>query len=231
MKETWLDKFLMFIGWWTLCRWFEEWIYPGYYLKNLLFKRYDLIRITSMRPYEYAEPDYLMFEANMELIVRFIEKYEPEKHIEWYGEHSHKYGENVDYVMMFPEYKDKFIMDIIKEIYHFYKETLYQTNDDLDYLYYVYHQYIVGEMKFIELENKMFELDFDKTNTIKKLNEFDEKEIYIDWKVIDKYFKKRKDILNDEKFLNKINEIASNLEKDKQKYLHLCIEVRPYLWT
>jgi hypothetical protein len=239
MEATLFEKFVdnIIIGWFNIRRKFTDWIYPGYCIKNL-FRRYDLIKIKSLRPYEYAEPDYLMFEANMELIVKFIEECEPEKHICWYTDEDgeelgHKYGENINLVMMFPEYKDKWIMDIIKEIYHWYKETLYNTKEDIDYLRYVLSTYIFGELttKICDDGSGLYKVVFDKKNAIKELKEFEDKNIYIDWKTIDKYVKNRKDILDETKFHRIIQEMEFQLERDKQKYLHLCVEVRPYLWT
>jgi hypothetical protein len=98
---------------------------------------------------------------------------------------------------------------------------------------YVLSTYIFGEFttKVCDDGSGLYEVVFDKKNAIKELKEFEDKNIYIDWKTIDKYVKNRKDILDETKFHRIIQEMEFQLERDKQKYLHLCVEVRPYLWT
>ena len=229
------DKFLCKVGWYSFCRFFRNWIYPAYDLNNFLFHRYDLIKIKSIKPYEYAEPDTLMFEANMILIKRFIEEYNPEKHICWYvddfGEDvGRKYGEYENEIVVFPEYEGKYIMDIIKEIYEWYTVKYVELQDDLEYLTdFIHKNKIDGEMKLVEIDDKVgfFKMEMDESNSPKSIEELK----FVDWSLIDKYFEKREDVLDYNNVVRKQIEIETKIEIEKQKYLHLCIAVRPYLWT
>ena len=53
----------------------------------------------------------------------------------------------------------------------------------------------------------------------------------INWDILHKYFPNEVDIVNENIVHNKINEIDNLIFNKHQYYLHLCIEVRPYLWT
>ena len=41
------DDFLVKIGWYIFLRFIEEWIYPAYFLKNLLFYRFDRVKVPE----------------------------------------------------------------------------------------------------------------------------------------------------------------------------------------
>lgn len=99
-------------------------IYPAYHLRNLLFRRYDLVRLPGLKPQEYCDCLERMFRANMALVVHFMEQEHPEDHVLWYEEEGTdrcgpKYGEPENSRLYLPEYKGRFIMDIIKEISSF----------------------------------------------------------------------------------------------------------------
>ena len=232
-KLTKLEKFLVFIGWYRLCRFFENWIYPAYDLRNLLFHRYDLIKIKSIKPYEYAEPEELIFEANMTLIKKFIEEYNPEKHICWYTDNfgndvGRKYGEYHNEIIIFPEYKGKYIMDIIKEIYHWYTVDYPDLMNQFQYInQFIYENSIGGEFKFIEQTDDFFMLQLDESSSPKTIEELKSMNL----EIINKLFKNKEDILSHDKLHEKGQEIFEKIDYEKQKYLYLCIAVRPYLWT
>ena len=223
---------------WTISNFFEEWIYPGYYLKNLLFHRYDRIKIKGLKPYEYYDKNYLMFMSNMQLIVDFIEKEKPESHICWYKDDNgndvgHKYGECKNTIpIMFPEYEGKWIMDIIKEIYNWYKiefPKLLKEQDDFMNFYLEEH---VGELDFKECSlnpEDLLEVCFNKENCSKTIEEIKKKDY--NFETIRKYLPNEEDWLNKNKVREKFHFIEDEIERQRLKYTHLCIEVMDYLWT
>lgn len=222
-----------FVSLYHISNFFENWIYPAYNLRNFLFHRYDLIKIKSIKPYDYAEPDQIMFEANMILIKKFIEEYNPEKHICWYVNNfgddvGRKYGENENDAL-FPEYNGKYIMDIIKEIYNWYQKKYVEQLKDIEYIYEFMKKNDIGAFEWIEKEDNKdyFVMELEEKNSPKSIDNL----IDVKWDFFDKHFDNRNDVLDFFKLMELINKIEKNIFKQKQKYLHLCIEVRPYLWT
>jgi hypothetical protein len=217
-----IDDFLVNIGWYRFINFIENWVYPGYYLRNCLFNRYDLIKIPQIKVYEYVDKTYLMLCANMQIIVDFIEKENPEKYICWYcdpdtGEElGHKYGECEIYSIMFPEYKDKWVMDIIKEIYQFWTVE--------------YPEYVKDEQYLLDFWSKyfsVFSLDLNEKPIATSMADFDDD---VNWDLLTKYLDKNK--LFETNYVLKIHrDLEIKMEQLCQKYLHLAIEVRPYLWT
>lgn len=235
--DTWFDKFLDFINWYRFKNLFKNWIYPAYDLKNLLFYRYDRIKIPQVKPWEYTDIMHFMLCANMEMIVNFMEKEHPEKYVLWYKDKDgndvgHKYGE-YNTKIMFPELKDKWIMDLIKEIYNWWKVDYKKIQDEYDYLLEFYCDYIIGDVIFSKAdENNLCECNFDKTKNPKTIKDFENLK-NVKWEIINKYINNDKEILlNDERFSNEVlKKLEIKIFEQKQYYLHLCIEVRPYLWT
>ena len=96
-------------------------------LRNLLFRRYDLVKLPGIKPYEYADVTERLYLDNMQLLVEFIEREKPEKRVVWYGddEISGPKWHAADHPLFpMPDYEDKFVMDILKEIYRWYTGTL-----------------------------------------------------------------------------------------------------------
>ena len=234
--DTWLDKIKDYLHWYSLCDIFKNWIYPAYDLRNLLFHRHDRIKIPQVKAWEYTDILYFMLCANMEMIVKFIEKEQPEKYICWYKDNEgkdvgHKYGEMKDYPYLYSEYNNKYIMDIIKEIYRWWKVDYPTLLNDRDYLLSFWCDYMLGDVVFKKSENDLSSIEYDKTNLPKTLDEF-EKIKDIKWNIIDKYVKNRTELLDEKHFhLDIIGNLKNHIFRQEQKYLHLCIEVRPYLWT
>lgn len=228
-----IDDILVYIGFYSFLRIIKDWIYPGYYLRNLLFNRYDRIKIPNVKPYEYVENDYLMLCANMKIIVDFIEIEEPEKYICWYkdengNDYGHKYGENGN--VLFPEYKKQYIMDMIKEIYNYWKVIYPLQNEKISYLKDFHSKYLMGEMTETKITDcNLYEIDFDKSNCPKNMDDL--WELKLNWSLLDSCVSNRKKLLNEKFILKKIKQMEKEQFNDCQKYLHLCIEVRPYLWT
>lgn len=171
---------------WSVRDFFRHWIYPAYYLKNLLFNRYDLIRLPGIRKYEYSDCVERMFLANMELVKEFIEKEKPEKHVCWYGNDpiAGPTWISTDHPL-FPatEFEGMYILDLVKKIYKWY--TI--------------------ELPELERQSKNALEDWDRDRdgfpnlAAASLELHDKLELQI--------------------------------YNDKQKYMHLAIELRPYMWT
>ena len=219
------DDFLVKLGWYRFLRFVDYWIYPAYYLRNLLFHRFDRVKVPEVKPYEYIDISEMVLYTNMKLIVDFIEKENPEKHICWYtdedgAELGHKYGERPNTKILFPEYKDRWIMDIIKEIYNYWKVIYPLQNEKRDYLLKYWSKYLAGN-------------DMPTFATGEEIKT--KEDLYLipslNWSILDSCIYNRNDLLNSKIVHNKINELDKEIYDDCQKYLHLIIEIRSYLWT
>lgn len=215
----------------------KNWIYPAYYLRNCLWNRYDLIRLKKIKPHEYSDCLYRMLLANMALIVEFMEKEKPEEHVCWYKDSDgndvgHRYGENSKLRLYLPEYKNRYIMDIIKEIYHWWTVEHPAYCADRDYILGFWSDVIHGKLDLEtdgDDDDKLYPIVPDESGTAKTLDEIEARP-GIRWDVIDRYFR-REDLLQENFVHNKLMEMENKIALDEQKYLHLSIEVRLYLWT
>ena len=165
----------------------KHWIWPAYHLKNLLFNRFDLVRLPGIKKYEYSDTVERLFLANMELVKNFIEKEHPEKHVCWYGEDDISgprwYAGEHSMFAQAAVYEGKFIMDIIKEVYNWYTVEYPTITDFSRYL-------------------------------------------------LDQWSEQREGFPNvAETYMEEHNKLEKRIFEEKQKYLHLCVELRPYLWT
>lgn len=228
------EKFLIKIGWYKFTLKLEEWVYPAYNLKNLLFHRYDRIKVPQIKPYEYTDMNYFMLCAVMEMIVKFIEEENPEKYICWYKDEEgndvgHKYGENDNYTIMFPEYKDKWIMDIIKEIYHWWKKDYPRLLEEKEYILSFWNDYLAGDWKKSkEDENGNCFYELTDENTAKSMDDLKDKDIK--WEILDKHLDRNK-LFEGYYVHQQYLKLDVDIHNLCQKYLHLAIDVRPYLWT
>jgi hypothetical protein len=230
--------------WYSFTRWFTDWIYPAYNVRNL-FKRHDLVKLPHIKPWEYSDISEKMLYANFELIKEFIEKEHPEKHICWYtdpetGEElGHKYGECDDIIdkysnlyptkkIMFPELKGSWIMDIIKEIYEFYTIQLPKYESDKDYLFKIFSEYVCSAT-LVECKDKPDVYEFEDLSLKYTV---DSPEIQnLNWDILSQYFPNKESILNKDAFNNALLKLNMQIEDETRIYLLLAIEVRPYLWT
>lgn len=196
---------------------FRDWIYPGYMWRNLFYYRTNIIKLHNLNSFEYTDVCFRMFEANMELIVDFIEKENPEKYTNWYDE---DYGAKFD-SPMFPEYKDMFVMDLIKKIYNYFKVDRVNLEEEYMYLCKFWSD---NFFCFTECEDKpeFYTID-EHEHTIEDLEKLNP-----DWDLILKYISKE-DIVKPQKFHSVISKVREKLDADEQHYLHLCIELRKYL--
>lgn len=204
---------------------FEEWIYPGYFTRNLLFNRYDLIKIPEVKPWEYADVSIKMRSAIFELIKDFVEKENGIKSLIWEEPGSSiwtgpKYGERND-AIIYPELKGKLIAELLKEIYDFYTKEWPQIEKESDYLLMVWSHYVSE----IRIENKVlvngkppYTLE---SPVIKEL----------DWNILLKYIKEKDNLFKS----NIVHDAYTNTQKELSKkiryYMHLAIEIYEYLWT
>ena len=254
--------------WWRIENFFREWIYPAYSLKNSLFYRYDIVRMHDIPRTQYSDVLERVFLANMELLVDFMEKENPEKHVVWYkdeyGNEGHKYGEyehanNIP--ILFPEYEGKYVMDILKELHRWWKTDYPNLVEEKDILLSFWCRYVCGVMKSKpwkgEVDEDMKErkqLSFwQKTLQFLKIKEYDEEEEFqeivfdtsecptslddfkdeqVNWEVIDKYLDGDRNNIFVERFIkSKLDNLVQRIEQEKQRNLHLFIEMRNYLWT
>ena len=210
-------------------------MYPAYYLRNLLIHRYDLVRLPGLKPQEYSDCLERMFRANMALITEFVEKEKPEEHVVWYddgkGFSGPRYGIPPNTRLYLPEYEGRYIMDIIKEIYNWYHKDFPSLLADNNALLDFWCRLYVGELTDdgIPDEHGLITCKFDRSSCPKTLEEIKALPD-VNWKIIEKY-------LHEDEYLDKDTvrtrhmDLESRIFHEKQKYLHLCIEVRPYLWT
>lgn len=213
-------------------RFIENWIYPGYLMKNFLLNRYDLVKLPTIKRYEYSDIKDRLFLANMELIKSFIEDENPEKHICWYKDEDgvdcgHRYGECEDFKIYFPELKNTYIMDMIKKIYRWYTTDYPLLLSDYDYFLNTWSEYF-SELRYEKCEdNSLYELKINEINY--SLNDLEK--LNLNWDILLKYFNNKDEIIEHNVMYRKMREIEKRIFEEKQYYLHLCIEVRPYLWT
>ena len=113
---------------WRVRDFLEDWIYPGHRLQNFFIHRYDIVRMPQLERSRYYEVDTRMYHAVMELVRFFYEDCECLDQKVWRDEgneedgsvwHGYRYGDRSD-VCLFPEYKGKYIIDIIEEIHDWY---------------------------------------------------------------------------------------------------------------
>ena len=212
---------------------FEDWIYPGNFMKNFLFYRYDLIKLPAIKAYEYIDIKDRLFLANMELIKSFIEDENPEKHICWYKDEDgvdcgHHYGECKTYKVYFPELKDVYIMDIIKSIYKWYTIDYPSLLSDYDYILDIWSKYF-SELRYDEIEDNedMYEVyTYEISYSVEDLNNLN-----LNWDILFRYFKTKDELIEHNAVYQKMRDLEKRIFEEKQYNLHLCIEVRPYLWV
>lgn len=198
-----------------------NWIYPAYCLRNLLFHRYDLVKIKKIKPWDWCDKSEALLWVNMQLIVDFVEKDGLEEAECWYVRKG--YGDNLKDRIYLPEEKGKYILDMIKEIYHWWKEKYPELCNDSYYITSYWVENISGET-IIEEGNV---LSNDNSACPKTFEELQKKE-GIKWEILYKYLTKE-ELLNETIVLNKCQEIDKRIFEETQKYLHMCVEVRPYL--
>lgn len=231
--------------WWSIQDFFKDWIYPAYYLRNLLFYRYDRVKIKELKPWEYSDVMYRMERSVYTLIHDFLINEKPEECVVWYEgstpENSgHKYGEMKDIEtkekipVLFPEYDGMWIMDLIKKVENWDQKGRKEFQNNVNKLY-DYHRKLSGPVKFIPAEESTIKGAEKMIHEIDKaeIKSFDD--IYKDSNLVEflrKFVSEDEKLwLNEDFIFTKAMKLESELELIEQKMLHLAIEVRPYLWT
>ena len=101
----------------------KDWIYPAYRLQNFLIHRYDIVRMPQLERSHYHDVDTRMYHAAMKLVRYYYE--ECQQQFNWRDDFDEegnlavegpRYGARSD-ACLFPEYKGKYIIDIIEEIH------------------------------------------------------------------------------------------------------------------
>lgn len=210
--------------WYKIETKFEAWIYPGYFTRNLLFNRYDLIKIPGVKPWECVDVSIKMRYAIFELIKNFVEKENGIESLTW-EEHGSciltgpKYGEH-NTVIIYPELKDKFIAELLKEIYDFYTKEWPQIEKESDYLLMVWSHYVSE----VRIENNVLVKGKSpytlESPVIKELN----------WDILLKYIEEKDNLFKS----NIVHDVYTNTQKELSKkikyYMHLAVEIYEYLW-
>ena len=235
-EETLWDKVSWRIG--VVKDWFRNWVWPAWHLRNWLWRRYDLVRLGKMsrilkchvRRTEYSDVLERMLFANAEMIREFVEDEDPERYVEWYGKYGHRYGD-YDGPTMFPDRKGEYVMDLIKECHRFWTAELPNMKDEADWLlgFWANHLYFKKEVP-CENPKGCAALVDDEEKYPKDLSAFDGEEMR--WDILDRICGGDRSKILEKGFVSRRHaEMEAEMERKCQYYLHLGIELRPYLWT
>lgn len=211
--------------WYKLKVKFEEWIYPGYFTCNLLFNRYDLIKIPDVKPWEWADVSIKMRSSIFELIKDFVEKENGIKSLMWDDPDSGiltgpKYGER-NAEIIYPELKDKLIAILLKEIYDFYTKEWPKLEKENNYVLTVWTKYVSE----IRIENNVLV----KGKPPYTLESPEIKEL--DWNILLKYIKEKDNLFKDNILHDTYTNTQTEIYKKIKYHMHLAIDIYEYLWT
>ena len=225
------DKIESSIAWFYVSEFVKNWMWPAYKWRRLCH-RMDIVKLPQIKATEWCDCTERMFLANMELVKEFVEYEKPETHVEWYGEYGHKYGEDPAFPPLLPEYDGMYVMDLIKKIYTFYTKELHELESDQSYLLDFCCRYLFGKFDYKPTCNdELCELVIDKSTIVKDIHFFDG-DSSVKWDVLDRYLDGDRENLVKSEFLpKKLRGLEKEIDKKKQKMLHLAIELRMYLWT
>ena len=229
--QNWIHRFS-----WRVRDFFESWIYPAHRLQNYFIHRYDTVRMPRLERSRYYEVNTRMYYAVMELVRYYYE--ECQQQFNWRDDFDEegnlavegpRYGAGSD-ENLFPEYKGKYIIDIIKEIHDWYTRGYDQFMKAYEYAGWKlapHRNIIARDLKRIRKEcrhNK--ELSVDQLER-EYLNGYG-----VPLEILDKYLDGDRRNIVDKAFMSVVKDrIREDIERNKQKYLHLAIEVREHLWT
>ena len=223
--------------WWRVRNFFEEWIFPGWSFRNFFWKRYDIVRLHELKRTEYCDVVERLYQANRELLRHFIEDEKPEEHVVWYGLHGHKYNESeMRSPLLYPEYDNEYVMDLLKKAYNWFEVEKPAAEREAEYLLGVWYDWLSGKKSLKpELDengnptgNEIYSVD--PSSLPKSLSFFDDKDL--DWDILDKHLDgDRQNLLKYGYLLQKHDELNKEIWDKTQKMLHLCIELRGFMWT
>ena len=218
--------------WFHIIEFLKNWVYPAYYLRNLLFNRYDIVKIRYFKPYMYYEINNRMFYSTMELICEFMES-NPEEHVCWYkDENGNDVGPKFSSIA-FKEYNDVYVLDIVKEIYEWWKKKIKgedELTNDLKYLEDFAYDYVDKQRFYKKNEDEHGNITYvlkDVGCPRKSM----EQDTDINYKILRKYFDSNEDLKNEKIVNKKIIELDARISKEEVKYMILAAEIHQYLWT
>ena len=230
--QNWIHHFF-----WRVGDFFKSWIYPARRLQNFFIHRYDIVRMPQLERSRYYDVKTRMYHAVMELVRYYYE--ECQKQFNWRDDFDEegnlvdegpRYGACSD-ECLFPEYKGKYIIDIIKEIHDWYIGGMDQFVKAYEYARYngiaPHRNIIARDLKRIRKEcrhNKEFSVDQLEREYLSRYD--------VPLEILDKYLDGDRRNIVDKVYMNDVaDKIFADTMSNMQKYLHLAIEVREHIWT
>lgn len=213
-----IDKIKFVLLDWCYYFW-REWIYPAYSWRNMLFNRYDLIRLKEIKSTQYSDVSYRMKCAVYTLVHEFLTR-EKLQHVFWHKDYEGndvgpKYHFN-HHKPIYPEYEGIYIMDILKEIEEWNLKGRKQFEDKLqDFYEYVDNLYDVQKNKQMikSLEELHNHFQFAVPYLKKYVNEVE----CSDW-------------LDHKKVFKGLELMESERDQKDLKYMILAVEIYEWLW-
>jgi len=218
-EQRW-EKFLDFIHYWSLSRFIDEWVYPGHYLHNLLFHRYDRVKIPFLKPYQWCDRSEMFFYCSFEILKQYVEQEKPFECVDFY-EKDHTPT----------TVTGKIVGDEIKFLYNWYTKTLPETEKEHRLMLDYWCENLCGVMVFKKEDQNdhLGKIEFDRSENPKEFKDFavsDEQKT-----VLNKWFDSEEDMMDEDTVCNKRIEKEKELAKEKQDMLHRLVDIREYLWT
>lgn len=122
-------------------------------------------------------------------------------------------------------------MNLIREMYHWYTEVYPSLQLDSRILLDFWCRVHCGNLRDDGEpdEQGLVPCEFDKSECPRTLPEIKALPD-VDWAVIGRYLTEN-EYLDEQKVRSKHTELEKRIFNESQMFLHMCIEVRPYLWT
>lgn len=234
-----MKKENVFTAMWSNIRDFaEEWLYPAYSLRHFFFRRYDIVKMPQLKRTCFYETNVRMYYAVMELVKEFYEKSGWEN-FTWYDEtdedgnitcNAIRYGTDSE-TCLFPEYKGKYVIDIVKEIYDWHTQGMERLEKAMEYAsspkINACRSAMMQNLRQIKKECRQHPSLSEKKLVKECFDNYN-----LEWDLLDRYLEGDRKNVMDKEFMKKIPErIRQEIKDNMQKYLHLAIEVRECLWT
>ena len=217
-KDPWWEVLRQQI-WWPISDFFKSWIYPGHYTRNMLFYRYDRVKLPQVKPWEYAEPCDRIKYAVFEQVCDFVDDEVNDPIVEWYGEH----GAKLD---------GRYVMDIGREIRQWWRvDRQIEEKKYWDFLDF-YCTWVIGKLHFHKPDkNGLGLVTFDEDHLPKTYDDYMKVVSDEDWKKYDACCDDRTKIV-DHEFSSKLsNSLEQKMDDTDDHFLHEAIRIRQYLWT
>lgn len=203
-----------------VCEFFKNWIYPAYYLKNILFRRYDRVKMPSIRPWEYSDTCERLKCAVFELVCEFVDLEERHQTVQWYGEYGHK----VD---------GEYVMDIAKDIRDWWRRR--RALEEAKYYDFqtFYCKWVIGKMRFCKADDETGygRVVFDESELPKSVEDYLKTVPEDEWRMFDAVCDDRSKIMDKNYMRDLCNKLELGLDDEDDKYLHKAISIRQSLWT